>query len=395
MSDATAMRTKREFEPELEEERKPMVIVTIDPPTDCSRSSSISSSAESSLSPTASSMTTTTTTTATSLSTSLSLPASTSPHPPHKSILRTAASFTLPSGSRPSASASAPGLSTNVTFAPLPATEPRRRKSSVQLGVAARSRMLHRRRMLREQGIESYEDEEWDDEHTLQDGNPEVVEDDLGVDPAEEAIAAIGRFVKGATRSLFRRISSRRKQGRDPSPMPPPLPTAETQAGMEGSQLPDERTPDHDGEEEEARKIPPAGIKSDDDETGMGEAGEDTSKRIQERTLSEMQDQPEGESAADEKEKRDEEEVTRMIREQTEETTSVADKSAAASVEAPPGEQQQSRTAAILDDKPHKGSQVIVEKHSERISMMEVVQLEPCELDAEKAPAPAVVMTVG
>lgn len=253
--------------------------------------------------------------------------------------------------------------------------------------------------MLREQGIPSYlahdlEDEEWDDEHTLQDGGAEVVEDDLGVDPAEEAIAAIGRFVKGATRSLFRRISSRRKQGRDPSPMPPPLPTTETQDGPEGSQSPDERTPDHDGEEKVARKVPPAGIRSGDDETGTGEAGEDTSKRIQERTLAEMQDQFQAESAADEKEKTDEEEeVTRMIWEQTEETTSVADKSAGASVEAPPGEQKQSRTAAILHDKPKKDSQVIVEKHSERISMMEVVQLEPCELDAEKAPA--VLMTVG
>ncbi|EMD31714.1 hypothetical protein CERSUDRAFT_100179 [Gelatoporia subvermispora B] len=73
-----------------------------------------------------------------SSSTSLSLEYSASRTP---SILRTASACTLPERGNGS-----------VRFAPLPAIEPRRRKSSVQLGVAARSRMLRQRRMLREQG---------------------------------------------------------------------------------------------------------------------------------------------------------------------------------------------------------------------------------------------------
>lgn len=128
----------------------------------------------------------------------------------HTSILRASTSFTLPSR-------------TNVTFAPLPPIEPRRRKSSVQLGVAARSRLLHHRRMLREHGIpptpsniqalQALEPPPpapvWD--HDLASPAEEIEPDDLGIDPAEQAFAAIGRFVKGASRTLFRRKS--RKDG--------------------------------------------------------------------------------------------------------------------------------------------------------------------------------------
>ncbi|OCH92224.1 hypothetical protein OBBRIDRAFT_791459 [Obba rivulosa] len=151
-----------------------------------------------------------------SSSTSLSLEC-----PPSQSgsILRTSSSCTLPERG-------------GVRFAPLPAIEPRRRKSSVQLGVAARSRMLRQRRMLREQGelLQAHPDAvgwgpEEDSLHPVDrrqelDEDPEMdeeeAEDPLVIrrrrrpDPTEEALASLGKLVKGAGKSLWRRVSSKK-----------------------------------------------------------------------------------------------------------------------------------------------------------------------------------------
>ncbi|KAH9928074.1 uncharacterized protein B0H18DRAFT_1001288 [Fomitopsis serialis] len=170
------------------------VVVTSEAPalnlrTESSRSS-LSASAESSL----------------SASTSTSLDTST-----RTSILRTSSSSSVAST-----------LGGNISFAPLPSIEPRRRKSNVALGVAARSRMLAIRRQLREQGINPNFATQLP-LHFPADGSPPIPiwehdpdaelrdepDDDLGTDPAEEAFAAIGKFVKGATRTLFRRKSSK------------------------------------------------------------------------------------------------------------------------------------------------------------------------------------------
>ncbi|PCH37631.1 hypothetical protein WOLCODRAFT_135754 [Wolfiporia cocos MD-104 SS10] len=157
---------------------------------DSSRSS-LSASADSSLSA--------------STSTSLSTPS-------HRSILK------------PSASFSSVPTRTNITFAPLPVMEPRRRKSNVQLGVAARSRMLQQRRMLREQGIPpsfSAMHSPTDPPPPLpiwnqQPEKPHEPEPAPEPDPAEEALAAIGRFMRGAGRNLLRHLSHKDKKNRAP-----------------------------------------------------------------------------------------------------------------------------------------------------------------------------------
>ncbi|KAI1791723.1 hypothetical protein LXA43DRAFT_1082532 [Ganoderma leucocontextum] len=82
----------------------------------------------------------------TSSSTTASAASSKTPSP-SPSILR---SNSAPPSAFPTVS-SPP--SPNVTFAPLPQTEPRKRNSSHPLGVAARSRLLRHRRMLRERGL--------------------------------------------------------------------------------------------------------------------------------------------------------------------------------------------------------------------------------------------------
>ncbi|EMD37991.1 hypothetical protein CERSUDRAFT_93516 [Gelatoporia subvermispora B] len=158
-----------------------------------------------------------------SSSTSLSLECSASRTP---SILRTASACTLPERGNGS-----------VRFAPLPAIEPRRRKSSVQLGVAARSRMLRQRRMLREQGelLQAHPDAAgWGTEegevHFHQedvrhahdgrdpDADEEEGEDPLVIrrrrrpDPTEEALASLGKLMKGAGKSLWRRVSAKDKR---------------------------------------------------------------------------------------------------------------------------------------------------------------------------------------
>ncbi|KAI0766329.1 hypothetical protein BD413DRAFT_615129 [Trametes elegans] len=201
---------------------------------------------------------------------------STSTNPsPCPSILRSSSSnLTLPSRTG----------SPNITFAPLPATEPRKRNSPHPLGVAARSRLLRHRRMLREHGLNpddlpyqygagagvmgglggaaSLPDRverperprpgrEWD-------GPVEIREAQAGVDADEDAGAvgpgrrkararaasdpdegdarvSLGRLVKGAGKSLWRSISMKDVRAKEkeahvgPAPAEPAEPS-ESQA---------------------------------------------------------------------------------------------------------------------------------------------------------------------
>ncbi|TFY57827.1 hypothetical protein EVJ58_g6789 [Rhodofomes roseus] len=241
------------------------IVVTSEAPalnlrTESSRSS-LSASAESSLSA--------------STSTSLDTPT-------RASILRTSSSSSV---------ASTPGG--NISFAPLPALEPRRRKSNVALGVAARSRMLAIRRQLREQGINPNLATQLP-LHFPADGSPPIpiwehdpeaelrdeVDDDLGTDPAEEAFAAIGKFVKGATRTLFRRKSSKdanTNTNSDSAASQPPLP-----AGTPGKKVSRSRSMDH------IFSPPPEDLRKDNEEGGVWEeeVGSNTWAQLRARTQS-------------------------------------------------------------------------------------------------------------
>ena len=94
--------------------------------------------------------------------------------------------------------------------------------------------MLAIRRQLREQGINPNLASQLP-LHYPSDGSPPIPiwehdpeaelrdepDDDLGTDPAEEAFAAIGKFVKGATRTLFRRKSSKDVKDDNAPPLSP------------------------------------------------------------------------------------------------------------------------------------------------------------------------------
>ncbi|KAL4248863.1 hypothetical protein ABKN59_003970 [Abortiporus biennis] len=170
-----------------------------------SSSSSLSSEAENSLDePSASSI---------SISVTSSANTSTSTIP---SILRTSSTHTLTTRSMPPSA---------VKFAPLPPTEPRRRNSNVQLGIAARSQMLRNRRMITNgegaptvqyirRGNEvivltSVSSGVWGEE-----GETTYVPQDPGLaeDAVEDAFIALGKFVKDASKSLWRKVSHKDKK---------------------------------------------------------------------------------------------------------------------------------------------------------------------------------------
>ncbi|KAI0071855.1 hypothetical protein K474DRAFT_489665 [Panus rudis PR-1116 ss-1] len=133
------------------------------------------------------------------------------PSPP--SILRSSPSFTLsPSSSQ-----------TRLSFAPLPEIAPRKRNSSMQLGVAARSRMIQQRRMMMQpqapMTAEEFEDEYgyspplgydpqiWNDERLRDPG--------LAEEAVDDAIAAFGRMMKDAGKTLWRKVSMKKLKEKD------------------------------------------------------------------------------------------------------------------------------------------------------------------------------------
>ncbi|OBZ69162.1 hypothetical protein A0H81_10917 [Grifola frondosa] len=161
---------------------------------------------------------------------------------PSPSILRSSSSLTLPSRTG----------SPKITFAPLPPTEPRKRNTSLQLGVAARSRLLRHRRMLRERGLSSLDiqyfysangtplfeeipvevreaepgepvHEETRLERTPPRSRPRRLERERererersNQDPAEDAFASLGKLVKGVGRTIWRRKSKKDMCETDP-----------------------------------------------------------------------------------------------------------------------------------------------------------------------------------
>ncbi|KAI0658843.1 hypothetical protein C8Q70DRAFT_1045460 [Cubamyces menziesii] len=173
-------------------------------------------------------------------STSTSAASSTTPSP-CPSILRSSSSnLTLPSRTG----------SPSISFAPLPQVEPRKRGSPHPLGVAARSRLLRHRRMLREQGLHPDDvpypygpgsgvggglgmgdPDAGDGGPWIEDGPVEIREAQAGVDADEDArarsvgrsgqprsramsdpyegdaLVSLGRLVKGAGKTLWRSIS--------------------------------------------------------------------------------------------------------------------------------------------------------------------------------------------
>ncbi|KAI0332577.1 hypothetical protein GY45DRAFT_456623 [Cubamyces sp. BRFM 1775] len=181
-------------------------------------------------------------------STSTSAASSTTPSP-CPSILRLSSSnLTLPSRTG----------SPSITFAPLPQVEPRKRGSPHPLGVAARSRLLRHRRMLREQGLHPddvpypygpgsgiggglgmADPDAGDGGPWVEDGPVEIREAQAGVDADEDARArsvgrggqprsramsdpsegdaliSLGRLVKGAGKTLWRSISMKDVRGKE------------------------------------------------------------------------------------------------------------------------------------------------------------------------------------
>ncbi|KAA1469233.1 hypothetical protein DENSPDRAFT_834807 [Dentipellis sp. KUC8613] len=112
--------------------------------------------------------------------------------------------------------------SPSIVFAPLPVTEPRRRKSNVQLGVAARSRMLAQRRAMREEALRQQQPM-WTelDEKAV---NGQDREEDM-----EDPLALFGRYLAGKSKGLWRKVSQKggreeieSTKGRPRSPPPKP-----------------------------------------------------------------------------------------------------------------------------------------------------------------------------
>ncbi|KAI0053950.1 hypothetical protein FA95DRAFT_18288 [Auriscalpium vulgare] len=85
-----------------------------------------------------------------------------------------------------------------VKFAPLPVIEPRKRKSNVQLGIAARSRMIQQRRATAGPYTHDPPPPLWNEPPHRQ----EMDEED---DPFE----VLGKFVVGKGKSLWRRVSQK------------------------------------------------------------------------------------------------------------------------------------------------------------------------------------------
>ncbi|KAL1937624.1 hypothetical protein VTO73DRAFT_13010 [Trametes versicolor] len=184
----------------------------------------------------------------TDASASESVASSTTPSP-CPSILRSSSNLTLPSRTN----------SPSISFAPLPSIAPRKRNSPHPLGVAARSRLLRHRRMLREHGLNPDEVPYPYGPGSGVMGGPgdtttglgwgeEIREAEAGVDAHEDAKAAraqtrtramsdpseadalvsLGRMVKGAGKTLWRSISMKDVRAKDAAKpdaeQPPPLP---------------------------------------------------------------------------------------------------------------------------------------------------------------------------
>ncbi|KAG6815179.1 hypothetical protein H0H93_010656 [Arthromyces matolae] len=113
----------------------------------------------------------------------------------------------------------------NVKFAPLPELAPRKRRSVMPLGVAARSQMMVRRRQQRAAHVDAYnnspmwtpEELEKQREIAMREGRRRVnhhhlVSEEEG---AEDPFLALGKMVKVAGQSIWRKVSSKEVPKRD------------------------------------------------------------------------------------------------------------------------------------------------------------------------------------
>ncbi|TFK36347.1 hypothetical protein BDQ12DRAFT_686771 [Crucibulum laeve] len=110
-------------------------------------------------------------------------------------------------------SASSSSLSSHtlsVKFAPLPKLAPRKRRSTTPLGIAARGQMVRRRRGMYEaepvpvQQNPMWTEEELEQQRLKQDKMNEKKEGDV-----EDPFVALGRMMKGAGKTLWRRMSQK------------------------------------------------------------------------------------------------------------------------------------------------------------------------------------------
>jgi hypothetical protein len=96
-------------------------------------------------------------------------------------------------------------INLNVKFAPLPELAPRKRRSTVPLGVAARARLMRRRRAgYDENGDPLQYSPLWTDDDPL--NRPGPMMDDLGLD---DPFIALGRLMRVATRKVWRRVAKK------------------------------------------------------------------------------------------------------------------------------------------------------------------------------------------
>ncbi|KAI0707965.1 hypothetical protein C8Q76DRAFT_136800 [Earliella scabrosa] len=213
-----------------------------------------------------------------STSSATSAASSLNPSPCPSILIRSHSDLTIPP---PRSNTSSP----SITFAPLPQTEPRKRSSSHQLGVAARSRLLRHRRMLREgidpnsvpypygpgsgvAGGKGYQD-------SSDQGPVEVREAQAGVDapeeagarrhrsravsdPSEDALLALGKLVKGAGKTIWKSLSMKdlRSKEREAAGKAAAEAGHEEEQGKQGEAGPEEKQEQEHGPGQEQEQGP-------------------------------------------------------------------------------------------------------------------------------------------
>ncbi|THV03938.1 hypothetical protein K435DRAFT_229284 [Dendrothele bispora CBS 962.96] len=159
-------------------------------------------------------------------------------------------SSSLPGSSSSLSSDPTPYTNVNIKFAPLPELAPRRRKSNVPLGVAARGQLMRRRRAMMygetENGSPMWTEEETEAHLKRQMEGQEKrsisllramqeQEEKRGDDDAEDPFVALGRLMKGAWKKMSGKDKSKgaavAATASGEAPMPP-----EGEAGKDGQE---------------------------------------------------------------------------------------------------------------------------------------------------------------
>jgi hypothetical protein len=104
----------------------------------------------------------------------------------------------------------------NVKFAPLPKPDPRKRRSTIPLGVANRGRLVRRRQLATDEDgnpIQQYQSPFWTVDEArehMQAGTNLVVVEDLGL---EDPFIALGKLMRTASRKVWRKVSKKKEKG--------------------------------------------------------------------------------------------------------------------------------------------------------------------------------------